>query len=180
MDATSLVRPGAYVTDLGLVTVGADGGRLHLGFRDRGTELVALLDGTLRMADPPRLRLAFSRVEGQDLLLGVVGAVHERLGVRLPAPVPVPVAWRQRLGAYRVHDPYGGPAGAVELREVDGRLLLIERGGAMEPAREIVHVLVPQDDARARVAGLGRAGGSQVLVRDGTLHWRGLDLVRQR
>ena len=172
-------RAGTYVTDLGLVTITQRDAEVHLSFEGRGTELVPLLDGTYRMADPPGLRLAFARVEGLDLLVGIEGSVHERLGVRLPEPGPIPPAWRARVGSYRLDDPHDGPAGQVALALAGGRLVLIERGGAMEAGRRIRHVLLPEGEGRAWVAGLGRAGGSQVIARGGTLQWRGLRLVPQ-
>lgn len=189
-----LQHAGTYDTPLGVVRVEATGQQVHACLGDQRLPLVRRPDGYLQL----RVRLlglipvnigplgdvAFTRhdtADGQTWLLARRRGRFSLAGLRLE-PVPLPAAWKARLGTYRSDgaDPYlATQVKTARLYEQDG-LLLAEVVAGPEST---VLALAPLNDGEAIVRGLGRGRGETVHARqDGAqtvLQHSGMRFVRE-
>jgi hypothetical protein len=111
-------------------------------------------------------RFHYVRVGSEELLLVVNDRGARRLvGIKIH-PMPIPPAWRARLGHYAVPDALREKINRMALRQDDRGFLYLEFDG------ERGATLQPLSDREAVIAGLGR--GKQETVRaeeiDGMSH----------
>lgn len=169
---------GAYETVFGFVEVGVEGQRL---WGQSGSDRVALVpigEDEFRIeyklwglipAGPQEWqthRFRYVRMDSEELLLGVNDQGARRLvGIKIH-PVPIPPAWRARLGHYAVPDALRKTVERIALRQDDRGFLYLEFDGERDAT------LQPLSDREAVIAGLGR--GKQETVRaeeiDGVSH----------
>ena len=133
-----------------------DGGRFAIEGR-----ILGLIPAELEQAT-----LARARIAGRDLLLtrednGRFAVIGERL-----QPVPIPAAWRKRLGNYRILNAEGATrdwakSGQVRALIREG-LLLVEISG--KDGIEQTLVLEPLSDTQLVVRGIGASKGAAVQV----------------
>lgn len=189
-----LVIDGHYDTPMGLVRLDTQGQQVHASLGGQHLPLVRQPDGYLKL----RVRLlglipvnigplgdvAFNRhdtADGQAWLIARRRGRFTLAGTRLE-PVPIPAAWKNRLGTYR----YGGgdPFLAAQIQsarvfEEDG-LLLVELVAGPESTRLAIG---PVNDHEAIIRGLGRGRGGTVHARqdgaDTVLLHAGMRFVRQ-
>lgn len=169
---------GRFVTDNASLVVRWDGSALRSHSLAGTARLIPLADGTFEAEGLGGLRVAFEHVEGHGLLVGIERDTRFRLGVEVH-PVPIPAAWRERLGAYRLLGPPGDiPMMAEpELVEDDGFLLLSFSGRLSQPPTPVHLVLQPRSDTTAEIAGLARGQGELIEVDPaGDLRWSGYRL----
>lgn len=185
---------GHYDTPMGAVRLDIQGQQVHASLGGQRLPLVRQPDGYLKL----RVRLlglipvnigplgdvAFNRhdtADGQAWLIARRRGRFTLAGTRLD-PVPIPGAWKNRLGTYR----YGGgdPFLAAQIQsarmfEEDG-LLLVELVAGPESTRL---ALAPVNDHEAIIRGLGRGRGETVHARqdgvDTVLLHVGMRFVRQ-
>ena len=86
------------------------------------------------------------------------------VGERL-APVPIPDAWRQRVGTYEINNLGDEEAYTdhIRLSYQEGFLVVSARGRKPTPF-ELTCALAPISDTEALVMGLGAGGGETVEV----------------
>jgi CubicO group peptidase (beta-lactamase class C family) len=169
---------GAYETVFGFVEVGVEGQRLWGQSGSDRVELVPIGEDEFRIEYPlwglipagPQEwrthRFHYVRVGSEELLLVVNDRGARRLvGIKIH-PMPIPPAWRARLGHYAVPDALREKINRMALRQDDRGFLYLEFDG------ERGATLQPLSDREAVIAGLGR--GKQETVRaeeiDGMSH----------
>lgn len=185
---------GHYDTPLGVVRIASQGEKAEVSVAGKRLRLARRPDGYLQLQYrvlglfPVNLgklgEVAFTphaAPDGQAWLLVRRKGRFALIGTRLE-PVPIPPAWRQRLGTYRYtgDDPFlAQQFKAVRLIE-DAGLLLAEVEAGPESTRL---ALAPVDDGQAIVRGLGRGRGDTVHARqegaDTVLYTSGMRFVRQ-
>lgn len=185
---------GHYDTPMGVVRIAGQGERAEVSVAGQRLQLARRPDGYLQLQYrvlglfPVNLgklgEVAFNphtEPDGQAWLLARRKGRFTLIGTRLE-PVPIPPAWRQRLGTYRyIGDDHflAVQFKAVRLIE-DAGLLLAE----VEAGPENTHLaLAPVNDEEAIVRGLGRGRGDTVHARqegaDTVLYTSGMRFVRQ-
>lgn len=160
---------GAYETAFGFVEVDVEGQRLWGQSGSDRVELVPIGEDECRVeykllglipAGPKEWQthhFRYVRVGSEELLLAVSDRGARRLvGIKIH-PVPVPTAWRARLGHYAVPDALQKTVKRIALRQDDRGFLYLEFDG------ERGVTLQPLSDGEAVIAGLGR--GKQETVR---------------
>lgn len=169
---------GAYETVFGFVEVGVEGQRLWGQSGSDRVELVPIGEDEFRIeyplwglipSGPQEWRthcFRYVRVGSEELLLVVNDRGARRLvGIKIH-PVPIPPAWRARLGRYSVPDAMQKTVKQIALRQDDRGFLYLEFDG------ERGATLRPLSDREAVIAGLGR--GKRETVRaeeiDGASH----------
>jgi CubicO group peptidase (beta-lactamase class C family) len=185
---------GHYDTPVGVVRIDSDkrpasaeamGKRFQLVQNPEGyTRLQYRLFGLFPLNLGTLGEMAFTRhdtADGQAWLLARRKGRFTLIGTRLE-PVPIPPAWRQRLGTYRYvgTDPFlAAQFKAVRLIE-DAGLLLAEVEAGPESTRL---ALAPAGDTEAIVRGLGRGRGDTIRAHqegaDTVLTTNGMRFVRQ-
>lgn len=185
---------GHYDTPLGVVGIASQGEQAEVHVAGQRLRLARRPDGYLQLQYrvlglfPVNLgklgEIALTRHDAPDRQAWLLGRRKGRftlIGTRLE-PVPIPPAWRQRLGTYRYtgDDPFlAQQFKAVRLIE-DAGLLLAEVDAGPESTRL---ALAPVDDEQAIVRGLGRGRGDTVLAcqesADTVLYTSGMRFVRQ-
>jgi CubicO group peptidase (beta-lactamase class C family) len=183
---------GFYDTPTGFAEIRRDGDRLQLRIGDRQLDVRPRPDGYLGLeyrilglfpvSIGPLGELAFTlaSISGREVLLARQSGGFFVAGERMAA-VPVPEAWRARLGTYRY---VGGDAflagriGVTELALEDGFLVAVST--AAEGIQKLA--LAPVGDDEAVIRGLGRGRGDTVHVRAGhdgeRLHYAGMVFQR--
>lgn len=162
--------PGDYATDYGVLRVGADQRRLCVCLTGAQARLrpgadgwYALAAGAERSSDRTLRMLAGWQLQarehaGHRLLLARRGEQLRLLGASLPA-VPVPRAWRERVGRWQVvNADAAAPVPEFRLLLHEHRLVLRYRLPLLA-AEAIELPLVPVSDQAAVVAGIGRGRG---------------------
>lgn len=185
---------GLFDTPVGVVRIDHAGQRTRVNIAGQQLALEPQADGYMKLRYrmlglfPANLGqigdLAFTRhdePDGQAWLLARRKGRFTVIGTRLD-PVPIPMAWKNRLGSYRYAGDDGFLAsqlGQVRLLEEDGLLLASVEAGP-ESSRM---ALAPVNDTEATVRGLGRSRGDTVHASgegaDTVLHYSGMRLVRQ-
>ncbi len=167
---------GHYDTPIGVVRVEQQGEQLHVDAMGKRARLVRRADGytqlqyrLLGLIPMPLGRMgemAFTRhdaAQDQAWLLVRRKGRFTLVGTRLE-PVPIPAAWKTRLGRYRYVG--GDPFLAAQLGEVrvfeDAGLLLVQ---ADVESQSTSMALAPVNDTEATVRGLGRARGDTIHAR---------------
>lgn len=196
--ASQLPRPpvfdGHYDTPMGVVRLETRGTQVYANLGGQRLALETQPDGYLKL----RVRVlgllpvdigslgdvAFNRhdtADGQAWLIARRRGRFTLAGTRLD-PVPIPPAWKQRLGTYRYDgsDPYlAAQIQSARVFEEDG-LLLVELSAGTERTRL---ALAPVNDHEAILRGLGRGRGDTVYARqqgaDTVLLHAGTRFVRQ-
>lgn len=186
---------GNYATTGGLLQITPKRDYLSARFMDRDFRLVPRADKKLEpqyrflglfsvnLGELGTYGLEKKTVAGRELLCVSSGSREIVFGERVN-PVPIPAAWRRRIGRYdfvnagqdvRVFD-------KVTLREIDG-LLVVEfelTGAGNTP---MTHVLRPLSDTEAISLGLGRGMGETVRAATNgdaeTLFYSGYELRRR-
>lgn len=185
---------GHFDTPFGVVRLAPQGQQVQARLGDQTLPLVRRPDGYLQL----RVRLlglipvdigplgdvAFNRhdtADGQAWLIARRRGRFSLAGTRL-APVPIPPAWKSRLGTYRYDggDLYlATQIQSARVFEEDG-LLLVELATGPESTRL---ALAPVNDQEAIIRGLGRGRGETVHARqdgaDTVLLHGGMRFVRQ-
>lgn len=188
------VFDGHYDTPMGLVRLDTQGQQVHASLGGQRLPLVRTPDGYLKL----RVRLlglipvdlgplgdvAFNRydtADGQAWLIARRRGRFTLVGTRLD-PVPIPAAWKNRLGTYRYGggDPYlAAQIQSARLFEEDG-LLQVELSAGTDSTRL---AMAPVTDQEAIIRGLGRGRGETVHARqdgaDTVLLHGGMRFVRQ-
>ncbi len=184
--------PGSYDTPLGFVSIRHVAGALQMQVGDQRLRMKPDAGGCFRLEYRLLGMLSLdlgklgeyvytrTRIAGHEVLLARDAGSWLLAGERLEA-VPIPAAWRARLGVY---DYVGADMliasliGRTELK-VENGFLLVETASP-DGLQQLA--LKPLDDETARVRGLGRGRGESVQVRrDGgeeTLHHAGLTFRR--
>ena len=171
--AESGAYAGHYDTPMGLVRLDTQGQQVQARLGAQKLPLVRTPDGYLQL----RVRLlglipvdigplgeaAFNRhdtADGQAWLIARRRGRFTLAGTRLD-PVPIPPAWKDRLGTYRYDggDPYlATQIRSARLYEEDG-LLLVELAAGTDSTQL---ALAPVNDQEAILRGLGRGRGDTV------------------
>ncbi|MFM2347612.1 MAG: hypothetical protein RL654_2365 [Pseudomonadota bacterium] len=185
---------GHYDTPMGLVRLHAQGQQVHASLGGQRLALVHQPDGYLQLRARllglipidlgPLGDLAFSQhdtVDGQTWLIARRRGRFMQAGTRLE-PVPIPTAWKNRLGIYRYDggDPFlAAQIQSVRVFEEDG-LLQVELSAGTDSTRL---ALAPVNDQEALIRGKGRGRGETVHAgQDGVetlLRHAGMRFVRQ-
>lgn len=186
---------GHYDTPIGLVRIDSSQQPPRVKAMGRQLRLVPRPDGYTRLQYrllglfPVPLgtlgEMAFTHHEGPDAPTGLLVRRKGRfslVGTRLD-PLPLPPAWKARLGVYRYvgGDPFlAAQMGEVRLFEQDGLLLVDAQAGGESAQMALAAV----SDTEAIVRGLGRSRGDTVRASqegaDTVLHYSGMRFVRQR
>lgn len=185
---------GHYDTPMGLVRLHARGQQVHASLGGQRLTLVRQPDGYLKLRARllglipidigPLGDLAFSRhdtADGQTWLIARRRGRFSLAGTRLE-PVPIPVAWKNRLGLYRYDGSDSFLAAQIQsarVFEAEG-LLQVELSAGTDSIRL---ALAPVNDQEAIIRGLGRGRGETVHARqdgaDTVLRHAGMRFVRQ-
>ncbi|MBK1620955.1 hypothetical protein CKO42_21520 [Lamprobacter modestohalophilus] len=109
------------------------------------------------------LRLQTRRIEGREVMIADTPQGERIIGEKVPQE-PVPRAWRERLGSWRILNPDPGfPVTDLHLKLTDGKLCLSYRMPVLSPDR-IQVPLRAVTDMRAIMLGLGRTRGDSVQM----------------
>lgn len=177
------VRPGHYLTPMGLLGVQPDSGRVKAFAVDRSLDMVAFEDGSFGMRTQTfgsatqglrrleRLRFFTERVDGHEVMVVVENGRRKLFGDRVTAARITP-DWRRRFGRYRVinADP-GFPIDQVCLHEQDGLLYFSYRMPKLSN-NPVAVPLAPVSSGEAVVLGIGRGRGGALQVSEGDGHVR--------
>lgn len=166
---------GHYATALGFATVTGDGARLRVNVIGKNFDLVPRGNGRvgiryrllgifpIRIEDLDRFELSRAAVAGRELLVAHYRNQTLAAGERI-LPPPIPQAWRERLGEYRIVNGTGDALAAltkrVQLRTQDG-FLLVEIVGADGAGAQPLAAI---SDTEAVYTGLGRGTGGTVRI----------------
>lgn len=186
-DATTLTETlpaeGHFATDLGLIAIQPQqeslcacmtGEQLDLmpypqGWigaapsdqRGDASETDRLGSSTLRRLR--ELRLQTRRIAGREVLVANTPQGERIIGEKVPQE-PVPQAWQERLGAWRILNPDPGfPVTDLELKLTDDKLCLSYRMPVLSPERIQVPLRAVTNE-RAILLGLGRTRGDSVQM----------------
>lgn len=177
---------GLYATGSGPLHLRRSGRALVGELRGQKLRFVPAEGGVLRASGValgvfrkriPGAEFRVTEVDGQTLLQQrPAGSAWTTLGSRVPANSG-DHGWKARVGTWaRVGDDSADklrfPTASLELRE--DHLFLTLHSTPQELGMDIEAVLLPLDDERARIAGIGRGLGDVVTVRDGVLSVKGL------
>lgn len=168
---------GFYATDFGLIAIRPEAERLCACMTGESLDLIPLPDGWLAPrrdasgSEEPSpavrpltgLRLQTRRIDGREVMVADTGDGELVLGEKL-RPQPLPRAWHERLGRWRVLNPDPGfPLTELTLKLTEGQLCLSYRLPVLSPDR-IQLPLRAVDDRTGVIVGLGRTRGEVVRV----------------
>lgn len=173
-----LAYEGSYATIAGLGRLSARSGYLRGELMDRSFRLVTRQDHKLQiqyhllglipidLGELSRFGVSRETVAGHELLIVSDGEQEMLIGEKIvPSPIPIPVAWRRRIGNYRIINAGSDTTliNGISLRE-DGGLLLVEYRLPEFGDARISRVISPISDDEAVLSGLGRGMGETVRV----------------
>lgn len=176
---------GRYAGDHDVFALTVEDGGLFSRSELGRTALAPAPEGGFVSAEEPDVRVRPVERGGHRLLTTTVRGVETRLAARCPEG-PVPSDWLARLGVYRVD---AAPDEVftfekVHLELADGGLQLRLEAPQLLPRTTTLarYALAPADGRTARIFGVGRGKGQQVLAEDGpdgpALRWSGCRLIR--
>jgi len=174
---------GIYATEAGYDMIKAVPGGLEWwsSYGEETRKLLPLENGWFTLPDSQELQVEFSTISGRDVMVlhedALFGLVGRSLWGERYEPVPVPVAWLNRLGKYEVSNLYPDDClrylpekvqdlgRSVELAVKDGMLVL----GCTIQGNSLLLVLEPINDTVAKICALGRdkGGAVQIVTVDG-------------
>ncbi|MBK5932358.1 hypothetical protein [Halochromatium salexigens] len=105
------------------------------------------------------------RIEDREVMIADTPQGERIIGEKVPQE-PVPQAWRERLGSWRILNPDPGfPVTDLKLKLTDGKLCLSYRMPVLSPDRIQVPLRTVTNE-RAILLGLGRTRGDSVQMVD--------------
>ncbi|MEA3641238.1 MAG: serine hydrolase domain-containing protein [Lamprobacter sp.] len=194
----TLPAEGHFATDLGLIAIQPQRDRLCACMTGEQLDLMPYPQGWIGAApsdqrgdasesEPARLgsaslrrlrelRLQTRLIEGREVLVADTPQGERIIGEKVPQE-PVPQAWQERLGAWRILNPDPGfPVTDLQLKLTDGKLCLSYRMPVLSPDRIQVPLRAVTNE-RAILLGLGRTRGDSVQMVDhegqARLRWSG-------
>lgn len=169
-----LPSEGVYATELGLMTVEPEKGKLCACMYQKQYDLFPLPGGwfALRGETGPgddarlrilsRLQLRFENVDQHEVLIARDGAKRQVLGQRIDGVIPS--SWQNFVGRYHILNPDPDfPVEQLELHNEHGTLCLSYRMPKLSPL-QIRLPLQPVSASEAIVVGLGRSRGDTVFL----------------
>ncbi|MCF7991587.1 MAG: beta-lactamase family protein [Thiohalocapsa sp.] len=172
--AETIDSDGRYATDFGLIAIRADESKLCACMTGETLDLVAAPQGWLGVGDVAatgtmapstrplsKMRFQTRRIDGRDVVVADTGDGEVVLGEKI-AREPVPEAWLDRLGRYRIVNPDADfPVVDLTLKLNEGQLCMSYRMPLLSTDRIQIPVRAVSED-QGIVLGLGRTRGDTV------------------